>query len=353
MLTIRSIDPIPASPLDTDFQSLYSLISRYNRELIGGPQWDTDPETDLAQLHADKDHRRFRWFAEFDGEPVGYANMRVNVRDAADAGNVLIYVLPEHRRKGVGAKLLEALEDEVARLGLKRLEAWVMTPVPVGPTITATHGVGEAPADHDGIRMAIAAGFQLGQVERVSRYDFARPLVDPHEALAEAQAKAGDDYEVVTWEGITPDDMAADLAHLKERMSLDVPAGGLTTTERAWDIERLLEADRQFSIANRLHRAVVRHRPTGAIVGLNELVRDKSNGEAFVDQWDTIVLPEHRGRRLGMLVKAANLIRVRELEPSATEIITWNAEENRHMLNVNEALGFEEIMREAAFEKHL
>ncbi|MBD4636278.1 GNAT family N-acetyltransferase, partial [Xanthomonas citri pv. citri] len=67
-------------------------------------------------------------------------------------------------------------------------------------------------------------------------------------------------------------------------------------------------------------------------------------------QWDTIVLPEHRGHRLGMRVKAANLIAVRDALPGARAIITGNAEENRHMLDVNEALGFRPVLAEASME---
>ena len=57
-------------------------------------------------------------------------------------------------------------------------------------------------------------------------------------------------------------------------------------------------------------------------------------------QEDTLVLREHRGRRLGMLVKTANLARLAEVQPGARRIGTWNAEENAHMLAINVALGF-------------
>jgi GNAT superfamily N-acetyltransferase len=80
---------------------------------------------------------------------------------------------------------------------------------------------------------------------------------------------------------------------------------------------------------------------------------DRVNPDAFVDQFDTIVLPEHRGHRLGMLVKAANLLQVRRAAPTATSIVTWNAAENRHMLAVNEALGFYPILISGGFEAAL
>lgn len=67
---------------------------------------------------------------------------------------------------------------------------------------------------------------------------------------------------------------------------------------------------------------------------------------------DTIVLPAHRGNRLGLLAKAANLIQVRHALGAQGSIVTWNAAENQHMLAVNEALGFRQILLEGAFQKH-
>lgn len=354
MLTIREINTLPDTHLDADYQTLKALIDRYNRELIGGPEWDTDAAADLeaTRLAAD-DWERHRWFAELDGKAVGYANLRIDLRDEPDSGNVLVYVLPEHRRQGVGSRLLQTVNKFAIGRGLRKLVAWVGAPAPTGESISPPSGFGDVPTDHDGIKMALRDGYRLGQVERVSRYDFARPLVDPREALEEAQAKAGDDYELICWEGATPDDMLDDMARLKERMSRDVPSGDLEIVEKHWDAERVRKVDAMTLASNRFYRAVVRHRPSGALVAESELARDKLNEHAFVEQWDTVVLAAHRGHRLGMLVKAANILQVREAEPSATAIITWNAEENRHMLNVNEALGFEGFMREAAFEKRL
>ena len=57
-------------------------------------------------------------------------------------------------------------------------------------------------------------------------------------------------------------------------------------------------------------------------------------------QWQTIVLPEHRGHRLGMLVKVANLDHLRAHEPAVTVIHTGNADSNAPMLRVNVAMGF-------------
>ncbi len=51
--------------------------------------------------------------------------------------------------------------------------------------------------------------------------------------------------------------------------------------------------------------------------------------------------PEHRGHRLGLAVKLANLDFLAEREPAVRMIGTGNAQENAPMIAVNDMLGFE------------
>jgi GNAT superfamily N-acetyltransferase len=66
-------------------------------------------------------------------------------------------------------------------------------------------------------------------------------------------------------------------------------------------------------------------------------------GRAY--QWDTLVLPEHRGHRLGLALKVANLARMQAGHPDRTELHTFNAEDNPPMAAVNDALGFRAVER--------
>jgi hypothetical protein len=72
-----------------------------------------------------------------------------------------------------------------------------------------------------------------------------------------------------------------------------------------------------------------------------------------VDQYATLVLREHRGYRLGMLLKVANLAHLERERPGHPSVLTFNAEENRPMLDVNEAVGFVPIAHEGAWRKDL
>jgi hypothetical protein len=54
-----------------------------------------------------------------------------------------------------------------------------------------------------------------------------------------------------------------------------------------------------------------------------------------------------------MLLKVANLTHLERVAPGHPSVITFNAEENRHMLDVNEAVGFVQIASESAWRKDL
>jgi RimJ/RimL family protein N-acetyltransferase len=54
----------------------------------------------------------------------------------------------------------------------------------------------------------------------------------------------------------------------------------------------------------------------------------------------TAVRREHRGHRLGLLLKTAMLDLLGTAEPQVKRLETWNATANEHMIAVNEALGY-------------
>lgn len=343
---------VPADAGDIHWRNYVHLNNEQNAEQLGTDEWAETPEVALAGVLADREHNTRRFLAMVDGVAVGYAVHQVNVVDSPMAAYVAVFVTPAHRGRGVGTALAEQLRAAV-HPRMERLNTWVTTPLPGEQALPSPTGAGAVQADHPGVRMALKHGFRLGLVERISRYDFARPLADPREVEAEARGVAGGRYDVVTWQGPTPAEYQADVACLMEKMATDTPWGETTVVEAKWDEQRVRDRDQRVGASGTMFTTVAIHRDTGRAVGLTELVVPDDSTSGLVDQWDTIVLQEHRGHRLGWWLKATNVLALREAVPRASAIVTYNAEENRFMLAVNEALGFHAIGVEGAFERKL
>lgn len=257
--------------------------------------------------------------ANVDGRIVGRALYETHTGDGADAAWLATQVLPELRGIGIGTALADAVEALAASDGKKK--ALVFTPMPS----SSAH------------QLRPPTGF--GSIEAL---------------VAEAERASGADYRVHFWERPTPEHWLDDLARLATRMSTDAPTAGLEEPEDVWTVERLVESDERSARLDprRKLTAAVEHIPTGRLVGFTLLSVPKQRHRA-ADQWATLVLREHRGHGLGMLLKVANLAHLERLAPGHPSVITFNAEENRHMLDVNEAVGFVPIASESAWRKGL
>jgi hypothetical protein len=70
-------------------------------------------------------------------------------------------------------------------------------------------------------------------------------------------------------------------------------------------------------------------------------------------QGGTLVMPGHRGRRLGMAIKVANLRRYQQRFEDVRVVHSWNSEVNGPMIAINEALGFRPVERLLEMQRKL
>ncbi|GIG38325.1 GNAT family N-acetyltransferase [Cellulomonas phragmiteti] len=256
---------------------------------------------------------------------------------------VQLQVRPGHERQGIGTALLRRAEQVMVRHGRHTAAAWsghAPEPPPGPGVLDAPTGAGRVPADAPAVRFALRHGFRLEQVARHSVLALPGDPAARADLLADARAHAGPDYRTHTWWDDVPDGWLDALAVLWTRMSTDAPSADYDIGEDRWDAARVRHHLRQHQQQHlRALLTAAEHVPTGTLAAFTVLVVPATD-VPFAFQEDTLVLRDHRGRRLGMLVKAINLDAYAARRPGVRRLHTWNAQENAHMLAVNVALGY-------------
>ncbi len=341
---------IPATLADGDAPDFISAlgVARAVEEIgYGTPDLGYEPDEELPHFQDPHEGRRML-VARASGQIVACASYET--RDGTDTAWILVEVLPEQRGRGIGTALAEAIEALAAGEG--RTKVLVYTPIRdvPGDRLSSPTGFGSISITPDALFLQ-SRGYSLEQVERLSRLPL--PIAGLSARLDAAIRRSGADYALRFWAAATPERWRADLAVLCTRMSTDAPTAGLEEPEDVWTVERIIEADERDERSPRTRLTVAaEHLPTGHLVGFSVLSVPPQQSRA-VDQYATLVLREHRGHALGMLMKLGNLDHLARVAPGHPSVLTFNAEENRAMLDVNEAIGFVAIANESAWRKDL
>lgn len=342
-----SLEVVTLDPTAPDFEdrlvqwhAVYDETVRYGRASTANP-WSL--ATFRASLRSTRpDLRRYALLAlDREGEspePVGAALFDVPLLDNLTTAVVFCLVPPGRRRRGIGTAVLEAQTRLAVDLGRTVLQA------------DAIEGPGEGGEDLGGLAFARARGFDVELVGLQSRLDVP---VDPAllDRLAAAAAPHHEAYRILTFEGPVPDDIVASYAALEALVDVEAPSGGLDLEPNNADVATWRAKEAELAAQGRRNLSTAAVTADGEVVAMSDLLgRD---GEARIHQEGTIVRRDHRGHRLGIAVKVANLRRVGEVWPDARQIVTWNAEDNLHMLDVNDDLGFTVVERTAELQKRL
>ena len=234
--------------------------------------------------------------AEPGGPILGVGLVERTLRDNLHAVEVTVAVHPSHRRRGAGTALVDAMGERA---------------------IGQTGGGSSTPSStyrcrsrrtirREPLRRRLGSSPPWGATPGISTVP-----VDPArlESLGEVVAGARDaaDYRTLTFDAPWPAEFVEDQCELLRRMSTDEPAGDSAREEEIWDAERLREHE-DLRVARGTSKlvAVAQHVPSGRLVAMSELLLAP---DAPDQAWQliTVVHPAHRGHRLGLAVKIANL----------------------------------------------
>jgi len=265
------------------------------------------------------------------GESVGLAELTLPERDNLHLAWAWIGIRPAHRRRGLGSALVEELTARAREAGRRTLvvEGWE----------------GEAARG-----FAHHHGFELGSqwvLRRQLMAEVDHELVDKLHQDAARHAAA---YELTRQTGRTPDDQLAALAELSASIN-DAPTDDLDFDDEVFDTKRVRSYEHaQLAPGHTLLRVIARHRETGALAGHTVVVVD-ADRPWIGGQHDTAAARDHRGHRLGLLLKTEMLRWLRESQPQLVLLDTGNAETNAHMIAVNEQLGYRVMARGLEYQR--
>jgi GNAT superfamily N-acetyltransferase len=254
-------------------------------------------------------------------DPVGVLAVDLPTRDNLHLIWAQIWVHPDDRRRGHGSVIM----NEVLRIARQtnRNTIWVGTAEDDQGARCFVEKFGFRYASHDARRRQLLADVDQSEVQRLW-------------ALAETTAA---DYCLERLQPPIADDVLGELVEVTAAIN-DAPMGALTYEDEKFDRQRL--ADFETAVkgrGEREYRVLARQRKTGEVGGHTMVVvhplRPEVGGQA-----DTAVARQHRGHRLGLLLKIDMMRWLADVEPQLKIIETWNNVDNNFMINVNEALGY-------------
>jgi GNAT superfamily N-acetyltransferase len=254
------------------------------------------------------------------GTVAGWYRLSLPDRENLDRARLELIVPPDRRRRGLGRGLLR---HAVAR--------------------AAAHGrsvlTGAAQNGSAGEAFARSMGAEPGLVDVQRVLELGRTAGRLAELRGQAE-KAAAGYSLVSWTGPVPDEFLDQAAALFTALG-DAPHDPGIAPER-WDARRVRERinDLLPRFGMRQYSLAARHDASGELAALTQLAVDPAEPD-WGHQLITAVTSEHRGHRLGLLVKTAMGESLATTEPQLERISTWNAGANQYMIAVNQAIGYE------------
>jgi len=324
-VTMRAYEVADQPTVDAAYQILVDT-----HDPRQGPLLERD-EFDVLVTGPFPGHERIFSVAEVDGVPVGYVSVELPQLDNQGLARIMrLAVPPRRRRQGIGRAMfayvreLAATHDRVVVTG--STESWRDGSDDIDPNAA----------------FATAMGAKAALIDIRSRLELATVAPEKFAQLRTDAERAAAGYTVLTWE-LAPAEYIDDIAYLDSRLLADAPTGDLVVEPEKVDAQRIREMEETARrLGSRPYNAGVRHDASGKLVAWTQLVLS-ANSAGYAWQQITLVDPDHRGHRLGLLIKVANLQFAQLHEPQLTVVDTWNAADNGHMIAVNRALGFKPV----------
>ncbi|MGZ4429335.1 MAG: GNAT family N-acetyltransferase, partial [Nocardioidaceae bacterium] len=189
-----------------------------------------------------------------------------------------------------------------------------------------------------GLRFAHTLGFAEAITELMKVVDL-KATEASWAGLAAEAAPHHAGYQLLTCHDVVPEELVAGYCVLNEAFVAEAPMGDLDVESERWDAQRVRDQEARNARTGRHVVATFALDADGTVVGATEVMVNENIRWRGM-QSGTLVLPGHRGHRLGLAMKLANQAAVRERWPAVEVLFTGNAGVNAPMNAVNDRLGY-------------
>lgn len=343
------VDPLrlvrldPADVSDDELAALTALDTAVQRELHPSPApavpvdklgtyrygWDGQPPevyvaadaADPARLTAPVATLQL-WAPTYDNRTMAYLDVQVHA---------------DHRRRGLGSALVAFGEQRARELGRGTIGMDYRADDPAGAAFARRHG-------YRPVLQEVWRRLELADLDRERLTA----------AVTEAQEHAHG-YELLRIAGPLPADLLAGSANIEMTLN-DAPRDESAHEDEVFTPARI----RAFELARassgwRLYRVLARRRADGQLAG-HTLLGTQPAVPGHAEQDTTGVARDHRGHRLGLLLKVEMLTWLTGPggpERQLAHVDTFNAGSNTHMTAINDLLGFKVMAASWQCEKTL
>jgi len=231
-----------------------------------------------------------------------------------------VYVRPDARRQGVGARWLPVIAKLMDESGSSVL------------------GVSTEEESGHGFLTWLGADQKLTEIEsrlKLSEVDW--PML---ERWAAEGARRSPQTRLEIYDGELPDEMLADFAPQLTSLLNTMPFESLDIGDIIVTPERIRDWNERQALVGEVQHTVMTREPDGVISGMTDITWAPYR-RTLIYQMFTGVRPDARGRGLGKWIKAAMVLHIRELYPEVRVIVTENAHSNGPMLKINRTMGFQ------------
>lgn len=255
--------------------------------------------------------------AEEEGRIVGWARARLRWATTAEGvGEVIVFVSPRRRRRGLGAALYERAHEHLLAVGARLLESWS--------------------TDEEGGRFLLDRGFKSTRTQQILRLDLGSADVSGLDALRAAKEAEG--YQLVPLAAVA--DRPEALYALDAGATADVPG-----TFREDDV-RL-----EDWLAETFGHPQLTHEGSFAVVSAGEPVAHALLHIApATNQAANEMTGTHRDHRRRGLARLAKLASIEWAKSQGYEqIVTGCDQDNAAMLHLNRSLGYRRVAVETEY----